>query len=181
MGEPQSSTEPASVEELVVVPAGVAHAIRMLTNSSRLSEWMAPHVRLDRRFAGSVLEAGNRFRLETVGGVGFDYLVEAVSEREVVFAFEGPWSGRERWSFVPDGADTIIRRRYEVHEGTPLAMLAWRSGGRSVVAAHYKLELMRFRSALARDPGPRGEIEQAPSPDRLPGRSGAVPFPVDDA
>ncbi|HXY30849.1 MAG TPA: hypothetical protein VEI06_09060 [Gemmatimonadaceae bacterium] len=181
MGEPQSSAEAPSVEELVVVPAGVVHAIRMLTNSSRLSEWMAPHVRLDRRFAGSVLEPGNRFRLESVGGVGFDYLVEAVSAREVVFAFEGPWSGRERWSFVPDGADTIVRRRYEVHAGTPLAMLAWRTGGRAVVTAHYKLELARFRSALQRDPGPRGAIEGPQPPERLAEASGTMPFPVDDA
>jgi hypothetical protein len=99
-----------------------------------------------------------------------------VSDREVVFAFQGPWSGRERWSFVADGAETVVRRVYEVQDSSVLGELAWRGVGRPLVLAHFKLELSRFGAAVERDPGPRAEIE----PPAGDAPSAAPSFPIDD-
>ncbi|MGH7719809.1 MAG: hypothetical protein ACREON_13325, partial [Gemmatimonadaceae bacterium] len=100
-------------------------------------------------------------------------------------SFTGPWSGRERWSFVADGAETIVRRIHEVDEGSLASMLAWRTVGRPLVIAHFKLELWRFRDLAEREPGPRAEIP-SPAPDAGTPRTdpssstGGRGFPVDD-
>src|SRR5690242_10843067 len=118
------------IEEMTTVRATAAQARNALTNSSRLTSWIAPHVTLEPISLSPTLTPGDRFRLDAPGAPAFDYLVEAVSDREVIFSFDGPWRGRERWSFVADGAETIVRRTYEVEEANALADLAWRTIGR---------------------------------------------------
>jgi len=176
------------VEELVALRASVAAARRALLEPARAREWMAPDVSFRPRGAGAVLAPGDQFRIELVGGWGFEYVVEGVSDREVVLSFKGPWDGTERWSFVADGAETLVRRVYEVERGAPLAMVAWETVGRPIVAAHLRLELARLRSLVERDPGPAAEI--APSavrrvppsgePESPPEPTAPLPFPVDD-
>jgi hypothetical protein len=179
------------VEELVVVAAVPAQAMRALLSVPRAREWMAWVVRLTPRHVSVALGAGDRFAIELFGGLRFEYVVEATSDREVVLSYEGPWHGQERWSFVADGAETLVRRSYEVRGGSPLAALAWGTVGRTVVSAHLRYELSRFREAVERDPGPRGEIEAASlrSADLPPGAgeggasreaSERPAFPVDD-
>jgi hypothetical protein len=162
------------VEEITVVRASVAQTMRMLT-SGRFAEWVAPDVTATPTRPSATLAPGDRFQIEILGGVRFEYLVEAISDREVVFSFSGPWSGRERWSFVADGAETIVRRVYELDERSPIPSFAWRALGRPVVSAHYKLELARFRAAVERDPGPRAEIERGES-----SRPASGSYPVDE-
>jgi hypothetical protein len=164
------------VEELTTVAATVPQALRVLTTMSRFHEWVAPDITITPLSGAPTLDPGDRFRLEIVGAMSFEYQVEVVSDREVVFAFHGPWSGRERWSFVADGAETVVRRVYEVQDSSVLGDLAWRGIGRPLVLAHYKLELSRFRAAVERDPGPRGEIE--PSAGDAPPATPS--FPVED-
>jgi hypothetical protein len=72
---------------------------------------------------------------------------------------------------------------YELEDDPSLIGLAWRTSGWLVVSAHYKLELARFRAAVERDPGPRGEIEAPPyRPEAsVPPPSSSPPsFPVDE-
>ena len=164
------------VEEMTVINASVAHAMRLLT-TGRFAEWVAPDVTATPTSVSATLAPGDRFGLEIMGGVRFDYLVEAISDRDVVFSFSGPWSGRERWSFVSDGAETIVRRVYELDERSPIPTLAWRAVGRPVVAAHFKLELARFRALAERELGVRGEIEPGVAAvDAPPPR----PYPIDE-
>jgi hypothetical protein len=164
------------VEEMTVVRVSVPQAMRILTTYSRFSEWVAPDISVTPHTLSPTLSAGDRFRMEVLGTVRFDYLVEAVSEREVVFAFQGPWSGRERWSFVADGGDTIVRRVQEMDEQSRAGGAVWTTIGRALVMAHFKLELMRFREAAEREAGPRAEIEA-----RTGGASSSPPsFPIDD-
>jgi len=172
------------IEELVVVPAAPAQAMRALLTVSRARDWMAPDVDLVPRTSRPVLGAGDHFALELFGGMRFEYVIEATSDREVALTYTGPWHGTERWSFVADGADTLVRRTYDVLGGSPLAALAWGTVGRAVVAMHLRFELSRFKSALEHDPGPRGEIEASSgplrsAPDDAPA-SNRPPFPVDD-
>ena len=164
------------VDELTTVAASVPQVLRALTTVSRFREWVAPDISVTPLSRGPTLGPGDRLRVEIVGAIGFEYLVEVVSDREVVFAFHGPWRGRERWSFVADGAETVVRRIYEVEDDSLLGTLAWRGIGRALVLAHFKLELSRFRAAVERDPGPRAEIEprDADTPPTTP------PFPVDE-
>lgn len=172
------------VEEMTAVAVAVAQARRLLTTFARFEEWVAPDIRVTAVSVSGVLAPGDRFRLEPPGGLHFDYVVEAITDREVVFSFSGPWGGQERWSFVADGAETIVRRVYEVTEGSILASLAWRTVGQPLVAAHFKVELSRFRSAAERNPGPRAELEARPLNERPAAAPDAASrpfsFPVDD-
>lgn len=149
----------SKVEEITAVRATPAQAMRALVTASRLEEWVAPDVTLTPLTRSATLGPGDRLRLRILGGPSFDYSVEATTDREVVFSFSGPWNGHERWSFIADGAETIVRRTYEVEDSSGLAGLAWPTLGRALVSAHYKLELMRFREMVERNPGPAGEIE----------------------
>jgi hypothetical protein len=187
------------VEEMIAVRAAAPQAMRALLTVARMRAWVAPDVHVAPRTAAPVLGPGDRFTLSIVGRLEFEYLVEAVSDREVVFSYSSRlWCGRERWSFVPDGAETVVRRTYEVDDSPPLVALAWRAGGWALVSAHYKLELPRFRAEVEREPGPRGEIAGAeaqaapnapeppaappppPPPPREPPSPDGPPFPVDD-
>lgn len=163
------------VEEMVAVRAAAPQAMRVLLTVARFREWQAPDATMVPLTAAPVLSVGDRFRLKIVGGLAFEYLVEGVSDREVVLAFDGPWRGSERWSFVPDGAETLVRRVYEVDDRTPLEWLAWRTVGAALVAVHFKVELPRFRDAVERAPGPRAEIESSAASVRVEPR--AVPEP----
>lgn len=160
------------IEEMVAVRAAVSQAMRHLLTIDRMRDWIAPDMALLPRNASPTLSPGDRFRLEALGTVGFDYTVEAITDREVILSFDGPWSGTERWSFVADGAETIVRRAYEVNDDSATGLTAWMTVGRPLVLAHYKYELSRFREAVERDPGPRAEIE-----GRTPYR---LDFPVDE-
>ena len=176
------------IEELVVVPAAPAQAMRALLTVSRAHQWMAPDVGLVPQTTSPVLGAGDHFALELFGGMRFEYVIEATSDREVALSYDGPWRGEERWSFVADGAETLVRRSYEVHGGSALAALAWGTVGRAVVAMHLRFEMSRFRSAIESDPGVRGEIEPVSGPMRTEpvgparetGAASRPPFPVDD-
>ncbi len=55
-----------------------------------------------------------------------------------------------------------------------IPQLAFNTVGRALIAAHYKLELARFRALVERHPGPRAEIE-APAEPAAPRA-----FPIDD-
>jgi hypothetical protein len=164
------------IEEMVAVGAAIPQVMRHLLTIDRVRAWIAPDMALLPRGTSPTLAPGDHFRLEALGAVGFDYVVEAITDREVVFSFEGPWTGRERWSFVADGAETIVRRAYEVTDDSLPGWTAWMTIGRPLVLAHYKFELSRFRDAVEREPGPKGEIE---------GKTGAqtveqLDFPVDE-
>ena len=168
------------IEEMVAVKATVSQTMHHLLTVERMREWIAPDMALLPRGTSPMLSPGDRFRLEALGAVGFDYVVEAITEREVVLSFEGPWDGSERWSFVADGAETIVRRAYEVSDDSVAGLAAWMTVGRPLVLAHYKFELSRFRDAVEREPGPRGEIE-GPAEDRQrTQRFEPVDFPVDE-
>jgi uncharacterized protein YndB with AHSA1/START domain len=149
----------SKVEQITVIRATPAQAMRALVTTSRLTEWVAPDVTLTPRTRAATLSPGDQLRLEIPVGAAFDYVVEAATDREVVFSFSGPWSGEERWSFIADGAETLVRRVYDVRETHGLAGLAWPTLGRALVIAHYKLEMMRFRDMVERNPGPAGEID----------------------
>jgi hypothetical protein len=167
------------VEEIVAVRVAPGQAMRALATVARFADWVAPHITVTALSARPTLGPGDRFRLEVLGGTRFEYQVEAATDREMVFAFAGPWSGRERWSFIADGAETLVRRVYDVDDSSGLAALAWQTVGRALVAAHFKLELARFRAAAERDPGPRAEIEARPTP-AAPGPAAPPPYPVDE-
>jgi uncharacterized protein YndB with AHSA1/START domain len=159
------------VEEMIAVRAAPPQAMRVLTTAARFAEWIAPDITVHFHTASPTLSPGDRFRIEILGRVSFDYTVEVATDRDLVFAFHGPWSGEERWSFVPDGAETIVRRVYEVRDGSTVAMLAWQTAGRPLVGAHYKLELSRFRDVVERHGGPRAEIaprHASPAPEPAP-------------
>ena len=149
----------SKVEEITAIRTSPAQAMRALVTASRLPEWVAPDVTLTPLTRATTLGPGDRLRLSILGGPSFEYSVEATSEREIVFSFTGPWSGEERWSFIADGSETIARRTYDVRDTHGLAGLVWPTLGRALVLAHYKLELMRFRDMVERDPGAAGEIE----------------------
>lgn len=159
------------IEELTAIPTTPQQALSALRSVARFKEWVAPDITFTPDRTSSTLVPGDTFRIEALGGIRFDYTVEAVSDRDFVLSFKGPWRGRERWSFVADGADTIVRRVYEVEDDSPLADLAWHTLGRGLVSAHYKLELSRFRAMLEREPGAKGEIGQT---------AGHRAFPIDD-
>ncbi|MDQ6831581.1 MAG: SRPBCC family protein [Gemmatimonadota bacterium] len=159
------------VEEMTTVKASAQSARRTLTDPDRMARWVAPNVTVRPHSASSSLAPGDRFLLDAFGAPDFDYLVEAVTDREVLFSFSGPWSGRERWSFIADGAETIVRRTYEVEESESLAGLAFRTVGRALVSAHFKLELSRFRAVAEANSRPPSQIEP-PSSTRS--------FPIDD-
>jgi len=166
------------IEEMVAVRAAVPQAMRHLLTIDRMRAWIAPDMVLVPRGASPTLTPGDRFRLEALATIGFDYVVEAITDREVVLSFEGPWSGTERWSFVADGAETIVRRVYEVSDDSVAGWTVWMTIGRPLVLAHYKFELSRFRDAVEREPGPKGEIEgqAARSQEATP----QLEFPVDE-
>jgi hypothetical protein len=168
------------VEELTTVRASAARALDVLLDTGNLRSWVAPDISVTPLTLATRLGPGDRFRIQVLGPLVFDYTVEAASEREVVLAFTGPWSGTERWSFIADGAETIVRRVHEVHDASLVGALAWNTLGRVGVLAHFKLELSRFRDLAEREPGARAEIE-AP-PQRAPIASEPEPpsFPVDD-
>ena len=149
----------SKVEEIVAVRATPNQAMRALITVARFTEWVAPDVTLTPHTRAAVLSPGDRLRLQILGGPAFDYVVEAATDRELVFSFTGPWSGEERWSVIADGAETLVRRVYDVRDTHGLAGLAWPTLGRALVAAHYKLELIRFRAMVERTPGPAGEIQ----------------------
>lgn len=176
------------VEELTTVRVAASQAIRLLTTTARFEQWVAPDITVVPRTQAPVLAPGDRFRLEILGGIAFEYQVEAITDREVVFSLRGPWSGRERWSFVSDGAETIVRRVHEVDAGSPAALLVWGTVGRPLVMAHFKLELARFRALAEREPGVRGEIRPPSETMREPRgaedehqASHERSFPIDDA
>jgi hypothetical protein len=160
------------IEEIVTVASSTTQALRVMRDHARARDWMAPDLTFTPISLSPLLTPGDRFRIELVAGLGFDCTVEAVSDRELVLEFRGPWSGRERWSFIADGAETIVRRTYEVTELGAIPALAFNTVGRALIAAHYKLELARFRAVVERDPGARAEIEGPPSSARS--------FPVDE-
>ena len=175
------------VEEMTTARVAPSQAIRLLTTTRRFEQWVAPDITIVPLTQASMLGPGDRFRLEVLGGITFQYLVEAITDREVVFSLRGPWSGRERWSFVADGAETIIRRVHEVDGGSPAGLLAWGTVGRPLVMAHFKLELSRFRALAEREPGVRGEIRPTSETARDPPTaepdapaSGDRTFPIDD-
>jgi len=178
------------VEEMITVAAPAARARRVLVGGSgapsagtelSFERWIAPDITLTPIVMSAPLSPGDRFRLALPGDIGFDYLVEAVSDREVVFSFRGLWDGRERWSFVADGAETIVRRSYEVEERSLVASLAWRTLGRAFVLAHLRLELARFRDAVARDSGAVAELEEARVEQASLAESGRrASFPIDE-
>ncbi|HEX6965653.1 MAG TPA: hypothetical protein VF166_07615 [Gemmatimonadaceae bacterium] len=183
------------IEDMTAAAVAVPQALRALVTTSRFAEWVAPDVSFTPLTRADMLGPGDRFRV-SVMGMAFEYLVEAVSEREVIFAFSGAWSGRERWSFIADGSETLIRRVYEVSEGSLAMALLWRTVGRMLVLAHFKMELARFRTSVERNPGPRGEIEpssrarsvhhdsERPASERPESDAStsepASPFPIDE-
>jgi hypothetical protein len=146
------------VEEVVVVRASAPQVRRAFSNTALMARWVAPDVSVQLASATRTLLPGERFRLSVLAGLRFDYLVEAESEREVALSFSGPWNGRECWSFVADGPETIVRRRYEVDDRSLLLALGFRTVGWAVVTAHLKIELMRFRDLVEHSPGVRAEI-----------------------
>ena len=160
------------VEELITVKASAARALDVLLGTDNIGRWVAPDISVTPLTRASRLGPGDRFRIHVLGALVFEYTLEAVSEREVVLAFSGPWSGNERWSFIADGAETIVRRVHEVHDGSLTGALAWNTLGRVAVLAHFKLELSRFRDLVEREPGADREIA---APEREP-----PAFPVDD-
>ena len=112
-----------------------------------------------------------------LGAVGFDTRVRSLIGRWCC-RFEGP--GREaKVGFVADGAETIVRRAYEVSDDS---LAGWTAGnrGRPLVLAHYKFELSRFREAVEREPGPRGEIEGRRETAQPAKRLEPLDFPVDE-
>jgi hypothetical protein len=165
---------------MVAVRAAVPQAMRHLLTIDRMRAWIAPDMALLPRSASPTLAPGDRFRLEALGAVGFDYVVEAITDREVVLSFEGPWTGNERWSFVADGAETIVRRTYDVSDESIAGWTAWMTIGRPLVLAHYKFELSRFREAVEREPGPRGEIEGQGDRSSEAKTFERLDFPVDE-
>jgi len=168
------------IEEMVAVGATIPQTMHHLLTLERMRDWIAPDMALLPRGTSPTLAPGDRFRLEALGAVGFDYVVEAITEREVVLSFEGPWDGSERWSFVADGAETIVRRAYEVSDDSMAGLTAWMTVGRPLVLAHYKFELSRFRDAVEREPGPRGEIEGPAADRQRTKRFEPVDFPVEE-
>ena len=166
------------IEEMVAVSAAIPQAMRQLLTIDRMRAWIAPDIAVLPRSASATLAPGDRFRLEALGTVHFEYVVEAITDREVVLSFEGPWTGSERWSFVADGAETIVRRAYEVTDDSLAGWTGWMTIGRPLVLAHYKFELSRFREAVEREPGPKGEIEGGGDDPAKPFER--LDFPVDE-
>lgn len=157
----------SKVEEIVAVRATPAQVMRTLVTVARFDEWTAPDVTLTAHTRAVTLSPGDRLQLQVLGGATFDYVVEGASDRELVFSFTGPWSGEERWSIIADGAETLVRRVYDVRDTHGLTGLAWPTVGRALVMAHFKLELARFRDVVERSPGPAGEIEGGVSPGEI--------------
>lgn len=168
------------VEELTTVRASAARALDVLLETANLKRWVAPDISVTPLTLATRLGPGDRFRIRVLGPLMFDYTVEAVSEREVALSFTGPWSGRERWSFIADGTETIVRRVHEVNDGSLLGSLAWNSVGRVGVIAHFKLELSRFRELAEREPGASAEIEAPQRRESIASEPEPPSFPVDD-
>ncbi len=167
----------SDVSAMTAVRSTPQRAREVLLTVARFGAWMSPELTLRVRGGATKFKPGDHFRVEVPGGMGFDYEVEVVSDREVVFSFRGPWSGRERWSFIADGAETIVRRVHDVVEESGVDGLLWRVVGRPLVAAHFAWEMARFRATVEREPGVRGEIEprgsRAPSAGAAKGEAGA--------
>ena len=168
------------VEELVTMRASAARGLDLLLDIQNLRRWVAPDVSVTPFTLAKRLGPGDRFRVRVLGPLMFEYTVEGVSEREVALAFTGPWSGRERWSFIADGAETIVRRVHEVHDGSLVGALAWNTFGRVGVLAHFKLELSRFRDLAEREPGAPAEIEAPAQREPISREPEPPSFPVDD-
>jgi hypothetical protein len=175
------------IEEMTTVSGGVTQAMRLLRETRRISDWMSPDLSFVPISVTASLNPGDRFRVSPIVGPSFEYLVEAVSDRELIMSFWGPWCGRERWSFIADAAETVVRRVYEVTDAGSLPAIIVDTVIRAVVSTHYKLELSRFRALVEHHPGPRAEIPsgEPPSPPSRIGAEGgdAKPspdFPVDD-
>ena len=168
------------IEEMIAVGATIPRAMHHLLTIERMRAWIAPDMALLPRGSSPTLAPGDRFRLEALGAVGFDYVVEAITDREVVLSFEGPWMGSERWSFVADGAETIVRRAYDVTDDSVAGWTVWMTIGRPLVLAHFKFELSRFREAVEQEAGPRGEIEEGREGGRSAKRLEPLDFPVDE-
>jgi hypothetical protein len=148
-----------------------------------MRRWVAPDVSVHPGSTAATLVPGDRFALDVFGGLRFDYLVEGATDREVVFTFSGPWHGRERWSFVPDGVETVVRRRYDADDLSVLGAIAGTTVGWALGSAHYRLELSRFRPLVEREAGPPAEIEAGDAayiPPGVAADAGELPFPVDD-
>lgn len=171
------------VEEMIAVRAPASRARSALMTVADMRRWVAPDVSVHPGSAAATLAPGDRFALDVFGGLRFDYLVEGASDREVIFTFSGAWRGRERWSFVPDGVETVVRRRYDADDLSVLGALAWNTVGWALVSAHYRLELSRFRTLVEREAGPPAEIEAGDAayiPPGVAADAGELPFPVDD-
>lgn len=171
------------VEEMIAVRASIARTRRALLTLAEMRRWAAPDVTVVRSGSTPELAAGDRFHLEVFGGLRFEYLVEGISDRDVAFTFTGAWSGREHWSFIPDGAETVVRRSYEADDRTLLWAVGWQTVGWALVALHYRAELRRFRALCEREPGDGGEIEGGGASPVLPdpdSSGGGLPFPVDE-
>ena len=168
------------IEEMIAIGATIPQAMHHLLTIDRMRAWIAPDMALLPRSDSPTLAPGDRFRLEALGVVGFDYVVEAITDREVVLSFEGPWTGSERWSFVADGAETIVRRAYDVSDDSVTGWTAWMTIGRPLVLAHYKFELSRFREAVEHEPGPKGEIEGPGRGEQDRKRFEPLDFPVEE-
>jgi hypothetical protein len=168
------------VEELITIRASAARALDVLLDTRNLKRWVAPDVAVIPLTHASRLGPGDRFRIHVLGALVFEYTLEAVSEREVALAFTGPWSGSERWSFIADGAETIVRRVHEVRDGSLVGALAWNTFGRVGVLAHFKLELSRFRDLAEREPGTPAEIEAPAEREPISREPEPPSFPIDD-
>lgn len=168
------------IEELVTIRASAERALDVLLDIRKLARWVAPDVSVVPLTHASRLGPGDHFRIHVLGALVFEYTLEAISEREVALTFTGPWSGRERWSFIADGAETIVRRVHEVRDGSLVGALAWNTFGRIGVLAHFKLELSRFRDLAERDPGAPAEIEAREPSEPISPESEPPSFPVDD-
>jgi hypothetical protein len=168
------------VEELITIRASAERALDVLLDTRMLGHWVAPDVWVTPLTRASRLGPGDRFRIHVLGALVFEYTLEAISEREVALAFTGPWSGTERWSFIADGADTIVRRVHEVRDNSLVGALAWNTFGRLGVLAHFKLELSRFRDLAEREPGAPAEIEAGEPSEPISREPEPPSFPVDD-
>ena len=160
--------------------ATAGRAVDVLLGAREITRWVAPDVSVTLHSRVARLGPGDRFRIQVFGALVFEYVVEAVSEREVVFSFRGPWDGSERWSFIADGAETIVRRVHEPRGASLVGGLAWSTVGRMAMMAHMKLELARFRDLVEREPGPRGEIEAPGSPPEVRSPSSVESLPAHD-
>ncbi|HET7585635.1 MAG TPA: hypothetical protein VFK13_12045 [Gemmatimonadaceae bacterium] len=151
----------SNVSAMTAVRSTPQRARDVLLTVAYFDRWISPELRMRVRGGATTLKPGDRFRMEVPGGIGLEYEVEAVTDREVVFTFTGPWDGRERWSFIADGEETIVRRVHEARYADLVQELTWRLVGMPIVTAHFTWEMGRFRRVVEKEPGVRGEIESS--------------------